>query len=182
MSITAGTALLIGSLAMSAVSTFVGIRNARSQAKAQQEAARNTAIAQIREAGRQQVQVNKSAQNDKSDVIRKAEQQLGTLRVAGAAAGDTSLVRMFAEVGATEGLDLGRIEANRQGTIDALEARKNNAAQGYIDTSTIAYNRATSEITSNVLGFVGSGLKIGAGYYARQEELDILRHKTGEAD
>ena len=181
MGLETATLLAIGSMATTAVSTFVSMGQAESQSEAREAAARRTREARYTEATRRQEETNRVAQEKKSDVIRQAEAELGALRVAGGETGATpgSMTRMIAELGAVEGIDLGRIEKNRKSDVAKLQQDKKNASTAYTNTVTEAYNTAASETTNAVLGFAGSALQIGTDYHRRQEDLDIRRNKTG---
>lgn len=179
MGLSEATMLAIGSIAMSGVSAFVQIQNAKANAKATAEAARQTFEAQDAELTRQQKEANRVAAEEKSDVIRRADAELGTIRAAagGMGASGTSFLRLVNEVGAVEGMDLGRVASNRKGHSEALQAQKRAARQGQINTTTQAYNRAKSEITSAALGFVTSGLQIASTAYYRSKRSETDKNK-----
>lgn len=146
------------------------------------EAARNQSLAQFAEIARQQNEAMEIAQEQKSDRIAKATQELGTLRVLagemGTSAGTFSA--MVREVGYFEGLDLSRIDANLAKNIEAGEAEKRNAQQGFINTVTIARNQAEVALTDARYKKIGAGIQIasslasmGNSYYQRKEDREL---------
>ena len=164
--------LAIGSMAMAGVTTFVSIQQANSQAEAAGRAANATFVERDAELTRQQDESNRLADEDRSDVVRRADQELGSLRVAmgelGASA--TSQAALLSEIGAVEGINLGRIEGNRKNSIESLQAGKRAAKVGYNNTVTQAYNQAKASNTNALLNFAATGLQIGGGEYARQQD------------
>lgn len=182
---TVGIGLAIGSLLVSGISSFVGMAQAGAQADAAAAAAEANFEREQEELTRQQRETNRIAREEKSDVIRKADQQLGTIRAAAGEAGAsaTSMVRMLVELGGAEGTDLSRIERNRENRVEALQSSKKASAQGYTNTVTRAYNEAQSRQIDSILGFVGSGLQIGSSYYAAQQQLELARNtQTARGD
>lgn len=175
------TALIISavvSAAAAATSAVVQSSNANKMAAAQQDAANQQAALQYKEIVRQQEQVNQTAQEQQSDRIRKARQDLGTLRVVAGEQGlsGSSLTSQFMELGYAEGLDLSRIESNRQNNIDSGEASKAAARQGAINTITIAENQASAAKTSAMMGAVGSGLQIATSAWGKMETLNEMKN------
>lgn len=170
--------LAIAGLALSAVSSFASIGQAQAQAGAAKKAAAANYQLQSEELTRRQKEENRLAAEKKSDVIRKADQQLGAVRTAQAEMGASpvSFMRLFSEVGGVEGLDLSRIEGNRKNTIEALQAGKKAAGQEYANTITSANNQYKAAVTSAALGFVSSGLQIGADYHSATTAEEIARN------
>jgi type II secretory pathway pseudopilin PulG len=86
-------AIAVAGLALSAVSTFAQMRSASDAAQGEMDAAAATAKLQMAEATRQQEETNRVATEDKSDVIRRANYELGTIRATASelGAGGTSL-------------------------------------------------------------------------------------------
>lgn len=171
--------LAAGSLALSAVTAFTGTQRARANAEAEADAAAQEFALQQTELTRQQREAQGIAQEERSDVVRRANQELGTLRAMTGEMGASpnAFARMVAELGGAEGIDLARINRNRDNRVSALQASKDSSSQQYTNRATAAYNQGKSQITSSVLGFVGSGLQIGAGYQARQQDLEIARNQ-----
>jgi hypothetical protein len=154
-------------LAVTAVSAFA-------QAGMQSAAANSQAKAQIAESTRQQTEVNKQANQQKGDRARQADEQLGTLRVLAGERGQggtSTYFRQTLDLGYTEGLDLSRIEANRQAKVDSLQADKKNAASQAKSTSNNAFICAG-------LSTVGAGLQIGGQMYQQQTIEDAYRNQV----
>ena len=175
------TALAIGSLALSGVTMFAQQSQAKAAAAAEQAAAERNFALRNEELTRQQVETNRIAMEDRSDIIRRANQELGAIRVASGEVGasQSSFVRMVAELGATEGIDLSRIESNRKNQVASQQASKRSAAVDYSNTVTRARNEYKSAVTNSVLGFVGSGLQIGGSYYRGRAAQQAATNRTG---
>lgn len=174
MAMATATALAIGSLAMATVGTVNSIMQANAAADRASKIASQNAQAAYAQLGKQQEEANRIATEQKADRIRKADHELGALRANDFVNdGGSRFGSLLNELGYVEGLDLGRIETNRKNTIDALQSKKQNAQLGAIEQGSAAAMMAQNQTTSSALGFVGSGLQIGAGYYARQESLDL---------
>ncbi len=163
-------------IASSVAQGAMGFMQARSQAanemkiaSMQAKAAVEQATAQYAEIDRQQREVNRIAEEQRSDRMSKARQELGTIRVLAGergASGQTTEA-LLGEVGYFAGLDLSRIEANRKANIDAGQAAKKAAQRGAINTVDIARNQ--SKVASKTIGMalLGTGLQI-AGSVAGQ--------------
>jgi hypothetical protein len=173
-------AIAVASLALSAVSTFAQARASSEAAQGEMDAAAATAKLQMAEATRQQEETNRVATEDKSDVIRRANYELGTIRVTASelGAGGSSLSRLATELGAVKGTDLGRIESNRAGSVAALQSQKVAARQGAQNIISSAYQSAKAQRTAAVLGFAGTALSIGGGYYKDQAMLEAQKNKA----
>lgn len=171
--------ITVAGLVLSAVTSFAGIAQANASAKAQAKAQEQNLAFKQEEATRQQRRVNEIAKEKKSDVIRRAESELGTVRamVGDVGGGGNSLVRLLGEIGATEGLDLSRIEGNRSEDIESLQASKKSASLEYSNNLATIYSQKQAAITGEVFGFIGSGLQIGASYYDRNVQKEILENK-----
>lgn len=170
--------LAVGGLLLSAVSTVSSIASANSAARGQARAAQETARLQVEEYRRQQSEVNRTSSEQKSDVIRQANRELGALRVTAASAGASggSFLNLVSEIGAIEGTNLSRLEANRKGQVGALEAAKSAAVSGASQAAALARNQARVSNIGSLLSFAGSGLQIGADYNFRQTQLDLAQN------
>ncbi len=180
--ITTGTALAIASVASVAVAaagTVMQIQQSKSAAKAAGRAAEANFNAQNAELTRQQNETNRLAAQDKSDVVRRADAELGTLRVAGAEAGasNSSFLRMVNELGYVEGTDLSRIEGNRKASNDSLQSAKEAAKAGAQNQATLAYNQSQSNISQAAIGFAGTALQIGTNYVSNKAMLANATNK-----
>lgn len=99
---------------------------AQENMKAQQEAWKR----QDAEMRRQQEAQNKLSQEQKSDVIRQAERDLGTLQVIGSGLGasGSSLMRLVTDIAGSEGRDLSRLEGNRLEILDSIQSQRTTGA------------------------------------------------------
>lgn len=170
-------ALMIG---FSAVQSFAQKQSADAQADMLADSAGRTFALQEKELQRQAREVNRVSQDKKADAVKRAEHQLGAARAAAAelAPSSSSMARIIGEIGASEGTDLSRLEEQRKSRIGAIKTGGQNAARAYSDAlreSEFAKDAATS---SALLGFVGSGLQIGASAYNQQQQLEALENRT----
>lgn len=188
-----GVELAAASIATQGLGMMAQIGAAGSSAKlAKQTYARNIAAAQENlrladaETARQQQDAFEATVTGKSDRIRKANDGLATLRVLTAEGGASarSITRLFAEAGYAEGADLSRMDSNLADQIAAGEAQKEVNRANYRNQATgagiqLAGAKAQSQaqITSAILGFVGSGLSIGSSYYAGERRLTALENR-----
>jgi hypothetical protein len=176
------TAVAVGSLVLGAVSTFSQLGAASRAAQGEIDAAAKNAALQQTEATRQQEETNRTAVEDKSDVIRRANYELGTIRATAGelGAGGSSLGRLATELGTVTGTDLARIEGNRQGAINSLQSQKVAARQGALNTISSSYNSFKAQRTSAILGFAGTALQIGGQYYKDQRALELQKNRVQE--
>jgi hypothetical protein len=173
--------LAVGQAVLGVVSGFAQISMARKQAQAQQDAATQQLKLSYKEISRQQEQVNETAQKQESDRVRAANAELGTMRVATAERGvsGTTVTAFARTIGFLEGVDLARIERNREANIEAGEFGKESALAGYHNSITIAQNQAQVSMVTAGLGMVGSGLNIAGNYYKDQQALQSKRNQIG---
>ena len=182
MGLETATLLAIGTFALASAGTFVAISQQAKSAKHNAEAAATAAQMRDEELSRQQKQINEAAQEKKSDTVRHAEQMLGALNVANAENGlsTSTFDRMIAEIGYAEGIDLSRVERNRNDSITALQAQKRAgsfSAGSSIEAEALKMQNAG---LGGALSVVGSGLQIGSSAYYRQERLDAAE-RVGNA-
>lgn len=186
------TALAIASTVAagaSAGASFVGAQQQASIAAQQARDAQAAALANYEmvqeENTRLQVQVNESAAEQKSDRIRQANAELGALRVAADRGLSAATIDSFAgEIGGMEGIDLSRVERQRERDVDALQTRKQAGLISYqSDIATIqnearaAANQARGQAIGAGLGFIGSGLQIGTNAYQWNTQQNLLQDR-----
>jgi len=158
----------VAMLALSAASAAMQMEQAQqAQDDANAAAAANYQMV-AEENQRLMVENNEIAVEQKSDRLRDANLELGTLRAASELGiSDTSMTGLVVQMGYNEGLDLSRIEGNRRRQQDSLEASTKAGRTGYLNTTQRAANQANTARTNAALGFVSSGLQIKAGYDKR---------------
>lgn len=167
------TGLAIAQAGIGVVSAFGQQSNAKRQEDdAKKAAAKQTGEVYV-EVARQQSEVNRIAAEQVSDRIRAANADLGAARVAAAERGvsGSTMSAITRTLGYLEGADLSRIEANREANIQAGEAQKRSAKNGFFETVTIAANQRNVATTSAWLGAAGSGLAIAGNHFAQQQSL-----------
>ena len=169
MCFSAGTMMAL-SLAASAVQTVISISQANAQEDAAYEAAlRNFEVADA-ENTRLQNEAIEIAEENKSDRMRQANAELGSIRVIEGLS-DASRQALVINAAYNEGLDLSRIDKNLDRQNEALQSNKRAAKVGYLNATTLASNQASSSRTSAVMGFVGSGLSLGVDYKKHQDRI-----------
>jgi len=182
-------AIAVMSAAMSFMQAKQQADNQAKMASIEAKQANKQAIAQYAEVDRQQREVNRVAEEQRSDRMRKARQELGTMRVlvGERGASDATGNAMMNEVGYYAGLDLSRIESNRQDNIAQGEAAKKAAQQGALNTLEIAKNQASVANKTVNMALVGSGIQIlGAGasaysdYSWKQDQLAATKDLNGQ--
>ncbi len=173
------TFLTIGKLIFSGVSAIVSARQAQQQADAQFAAQLQNFNNQQTELTRQQTEANRIAEEEKSDTVRRANQELGSIRVAAGEQGasESSALRIANELFFVEGLDLSRTEKNRLNRVTSLQSSKDSSRQGQQNIITQSFNEASRTLTSSVLGFFGSGLQILGDVDKRNREADRRRNR-----
>lgn len=164
----------------------IGALTQQSNAKKAEASAKDTAQKQtaevFTEVARQQLEVNRISNEQKSDRIRQANTDLAGARMSAMERGvsGTTMAQIVRNVAYLEGADLTRMERNRLSNIAAGEAQKRSAKNGYFETVNIAANQASAATTSAWLGFAGSGLQIAGNYYNGQTQLAAAQNlRTG---
>ncbi len=172
------TTLAIAQIGFGAVGAMTQASAARRQEQQSNDASRKQTKAIYSEVGRQQVEVNRIATEQASDRIRVANADLASARVAALERGvsGTTMSALVRKIGYLEGADLSRIEYNRKSNIDAGEASKASAKNGYIESVAIAANQRNVSTTSAMLGAVGSGLQIAGNFFNTQTQLNALQN------
>ncbi len=187
------TGMEIGMMALSGAGQFLNMRMqqqqaamaariARQKAAAEAEAARQRAEAEYAEANRQIAEAQDKELEDKSDIIREANEQLGTLRAGETALTEGSLGNVFFEQGYAHSADLVRITEQTDKLVAAGRSQKAASSQGFTNAVTIAQNnmrndimRANAASTAAVMGFVSSGLQIGAGALKHHQTIEAIK-------
>ncbi len=144
-----------------------------------QAASNNDARAQA-EFTRQQDETNRVSGEQKSDRQREFAKDLGMIRVA-SAEGFGMGNRFAQQSGYLLGVDLSRLESNREGQIESIQSRKvasNMEASGIIKT---AKNKSESANTSFIFNSIGSAVQI-AGQGVTNSKMDtILKNQRSGA-
>ena len=163
-----GLAIAAASAVASTVGSMAQARHAQAQAQAQQDAAAANNARQQAELSRQQVETAKQGQADKSDRMRQADAELGSLRAAEGESGltSTAFLGMANDIAMREGIDVSRLDHNTDEKIAALKASKEAAAAGYTDQITYANNQAASTTSKATFSAIGSGLQIAGNSYS----------------
>ena len=155
---------------------------ARQQRDAEIKAARQQAEAEFAEANRQIAEAQEKEVEDKADLIREANEELGTLRAAETALTDGSLGNLFFENAFQHSADLVRITENVDKLVDAQESSKLASSQGFSNAVTIANNNATNTIVraranarSAKISAIGSTLNVAASSNAQRLQLNAAK-------
>ena len=181
------TALTIG---MAVVSAAMASRQAAAQEKMatemannEYEAARRRLEAEYEEANRQIAEVQEQELEDSSDLIRKANKELGIMRVSETALSDASLGNLYFESHYTNSADLQRLEENVDKQIAAGEASKLASMEAYSSRSRQAKNQAQNVMTQAAntkskayLNVISTGVKAGVSQHKHQQTLAALKN------
>ena len=183
MAISIGTSVIMGGMQMMMAQQQAAQQAAiaRQQAEAEYAAAKARAEAEYSEANRQIAEVQNQEIEEKSDLIRQANEQLGSLRAAETALSEGSLGNLFFESHYQNSADLVRITENVDKQVDAGRAAKAAASQGYINSVTIAKNnaqntlmRANAASNAAVLQGIGTGVSGTTSAVNQKMTLDAL--------
>jgi hypothetical protein len=129
-----GIEMMVG-LAISVASAAMQAKGQADAAQAQIDAAGRQAQLDADEQFRQAGIANKQAQADKSATVRAADASMASMIVGMGGAGGINTVRSAAEIGFTEGVDLARIEGNRQRQVGGNRARTQSAINRVTDAN-----------------------------------------------
>ncbi len=179
-------ALQVGMAAASAVMTSrqasAQERMATQMANDEYEAARRRLEGEYDEANRQIAEVQEQELEDASDLIRQANNELGTMRVSETALSDSSLGNLFFESHYTHSVDLQRLDENVDKQIAAGEASKLASVESYKNRSQQAKNQAQNTMTQaanatskSYLNVISTGVSAGVGEHKHQQTLKALK-------
>lgn len=173
------TGLAIAQVGMGVVGAVTQANQANQAAAANKDAAQKQTEASYAEITRQQGEVGRIAGEQASDRVRAADAELGSAYVSALERGvsGTTMSAISRNIAYLEGADLSRIESSRQSNIDAGEASKLSAKNGFIESVNIANNQASAATTSAWLGAAGSGLNIAGNYFQQGSYLQSLQNK-----
>ena len=185
-------AMMVCSAAMSGMQMMQQQQAAQAQADAatrqaqdEYEASRKKTEAEYAEANRQIGKKQIEEVEEKSDVIREANEQLGTLQAAETALTDGSLGNLFFEKDYEFAAGLVRINEHTDDFIDQQRSVKSAASQGDSNAVTIAKNnanntlmRANAASNAAVLQFGASIAKTGAGAYRHHTTIEALKQRV----
>ena len=175
---------------MAAASAVMQSRQAAAQEKMatqmannEYEAARRRLEAEYDEANRQIAEVQEQELEDASDLIRQANEELGTIRVSETALSDSSLGNLYFESSYTNSADLQRLEENVDKQIAAGEASKVASMESYKSRSQQAKNQAQNVMTQAAntkskayLNVISTGVKAGVSQHKHQQTLTALKN------
>ncbi len=113
---------------------------------------------------RQQEEVGAQAQEQKSDTARRADASFASMIVAmadGGGAGGVNQLRLGADIGSIEGIDLARIEGNRRRQVESIQSRK----EGSTIRTRSRIKANVSKGRANTLSFLSSTASSSAGSF-----------------
>ncbi len=174
-------AMMIASLVVAAAGAAFQIKAANDASKmakyqhdATMQAAKANLMAEQTELNRQQDEARKDAVAQQGDRTRRANDELGTIRVLAGEMGASANTfnALLAENAYAEGIDLSRIDLNFQNAYAAGEAGKKAAHQNYMNAATGAglqlsnakMNARNSKIAAGI-DFASSALQIASSAY-----------------
>jgi len=149
--------MMVASIAMSAMETA----SKNSALERKQAAADKQAAAQVEETKRLSKREGEIAQEKKSDRAKEMDIALGVLMAASGDGGRTEvgLGRLAGAVAGTSGLDIGRIESNRQ----EQQSQRRAQSTSIIEENLAQQKNTNSSIKSNTMSFFGSAMMSGLG-------------------
>ncbi len=157
------------SIGMGLVSTIFGNRALGEQ---NQAFAEQNALNQV-ELTRQQEEVNQQSAEQKSDIARRADADFALMIVAmadGGGAGGVNQLRLGADIGSIEGIDLARIEGNRRRQVESIQSRK----EGSTISTRSRIKSNVSKGLGNTLSFLGGSAGFAANL-SRGPKLETTR-------
>lgn len=194
-------ALMGAGLALSGAQMFMQMQHANAAAAMQEQAAQleyehATRVAQenyrreIDEMYRQQERIDQAAKEKKSDLARKVDAEMAAMRVQlgeMGAMGTLSGMSLMTEQDYNFGVNISRIEGNRQEEIEAIQADKaaagmdmanavNRAGLNFAISSAEARMRAQQERGRAFLSFLDSGLQIGTQAFDMHQRQNLARN------
>ncbi len=175
------TGLAVGQLVIGGIGALNQASNAKKASASAKDTAQKQTIEVYSEVARQQGEVNRISNEQKSDRIRQANTDLAGARMSSMERGvsGTTMAQIVRNVAYLEGADLTRMERNRLANIAQGESQKRSAKNGYFETVSIASNQAAAATTSAWLGFAGSGLQIAGNHYNQQTQIASAQNLRG---
>jgi hypothetical protein len=180
----------IGLTVASSVVSYMGASaqaSAQERIAAQQAQATYTAAEQQRKAdeaetNRQLAETQQQGYEEKSDLIRQANEELGTLQASETALSDASLGNLYYETFYTDALNLSRVEDNMDKAVDQAAASKVAIQQQYLNTTRLAQNQAQNVMAnaaasrnSAMLNIVSSTASAGGKAFTQQQSLNAIK-------
>jgi hypothetical protein len=173
------TLAMIG-IGLTVAQGIAGAAQAASAAKIQSAAIAANRDAQMQELTIQQQQAREDAEREKGDRAREADREIAALRVIAGETGGlgANFNQGVQEIGYYEGLDIARIESNRNRQIAAADRAKQNVARGAAYDIASVKQQRNAAITNAILGAAQSGVQIYGGYKTSQAKIDAARGKV----
>ena len=174
--------MAVASAAMTSRQAAAQEKMATQIANDEYEAARRRLDAEYDEANRQIAEVQEQEIEDSSDLIRQANEELGTMRVSETALSDSSLGNLFFESHYTHSADLQRLGENVDKQIASGEASKSASMEAYKSRTQGARNQAQNTMmqASNAksrayLNIVSTGVSAGVSDYKHKQTLAAIK-------
>ncbi len=180
MALSAGSSMM--NMMMQQQQAAAAAAQARRQAEAEAVAAKARAEAEYAEANRQVAEAQQKEIEEKSDLIREANEELGAMRAAETSLTEGSLGNLFFENDYAHAVDLIRVGDQTDKMIDAARAQKAASSMGYTNAVTIAQNnaqnailRAGAQSAAATMNFVSTGIQIGVGQYKHDQMVQAIK-------
>lgn len=164
-------ALSVASAAASAGGGFITANRQAKAASRRADAANRNHLMVTQENRRLQNETNRIRTERKSDRVRQANAELGTIRAASGELGLGHTTPFVTEAAYNEGLDLSRIDTNADNQIQRIQASSKASHLSTLAEVQGAMSEAKAAKTGALLNALGSGLHIGA---------DVARYKMRE--
>ena len=164
--------MMVASIAMSAMETA----SKNSALERKQAAADKQAAAQVEELKRITGREDEIAQEKKSDRAKEMDISLGVLMAASADGGRTEagLGRLAGAVAGTSGMDIGRIESNRQ----EQKSQRRSQSVSMIEENFAQQQGTNKEIANNTMSFFGNAVGSAFTGFGGEAKLDSMFAKS----
>lgn len=165
--------LMISQVALSGVTAFAQMSQARADAEAAYAANEQNLKLLSDDIARQKEESIASEQEALSDRVMRANQEIAAAELMALERGSsgTTMQSMVRHLATVEGIDLTRINRSYKSQQDALDSQLEAGVTSYNQSNRQAHNQARTRSTSALLGGIGSGLQIGSGYLYQQSQL-----------
>jgi hypothetical protein len=156
--------LSLAGLFMSAIGTMQQVSAANKANKLAARQAEDQRDAEIAELQRQREERNLIADEEKSDRVREADAQFASMVTSMAetgGAGTQNEYRFAAAIGGSEGLDLARIESNRQSSSETLASSQRASDARARDRITEGNLKTRAGNTARIINLAGDAVSTG---------------------
>ena len=169
---------------MGMVQSVQGFKDAKSDQRKVQRMEDANLAGVYEENNRRMGNVRQGEADQKSDRVRQAEYEMGTLVATVGEVGITegSAAALAREIGGMEGIDLSRISRSATEAIHTIEVDNDNARLGHKQATTAAFEAAKAARSSMYYGGLIGAAQIGSSIYsdiAAKRAAEVVPSTTG---